>query len=394
MSWVNPKTIIGAKATGSYYFERRDKEAEIWELVLKGCYVLLAAPRRVGKSSIMENMMVHCPDGIECIYKNIEGLKTEQDFYKTVYVLILNCLSQFSRTNQHIKTFFKSLGVKSVTLEGVEFNDRKEADYLSEINAILPKLSDNGVQVVLMLDELPELLHTLHKTGNDDKAMSIINNIRVWEQDQRLKNHFSMVLAGSVGIQHVVQQISGRLADINQLTPVAIDSMTDQEFDDYIGWATAEATVRYSDEHRSLLRAKMGSYVIPYFINLLLDELNRVARINNNSRITNQLIDSAFETIVRTNSHFVDWKKRLFDYFSAEADFMNEVLIYIAHKQKITARQLHNLATKHQQTRDYIEIVDGLARDGYVVERAGSYVFLSPFLQAYWKRNNPIYNGI
>ncbi|MEZ0610624.1 hypothetical protein ACAW74_19070 [Fibrella sp. WM1] len=393
MSWINPKVIIGTKATGDYYFGREGKEAEIWDQLLRGCYVLLAAPRRVGKSSIMENMMAYSPEGIECVYKNIEGLKTEQDFYKTLYTLIVHCLSRFARTNTRVGSFLKGLNIKSITLEGIEFAERKVPDYLTELNDMLPKLRDNDVHVVLLLDELPELLHTLYKAGNGDKALSIISNIRVWEQDQRLKNHFSMVLAGSVGIDHVVKRISGRLADINQLARVPVDSLTDQEVDEYIRWAVTRATVQYTDEQRGLLKAKMGGYGIPYFINLLLDELNRIARKSNNPILTNGQIDSAFDRIVKDNSHFVDWKKRLFDYFSTEADFMNEVLIYIAHKQEITPRQLYDLAVKHQQTRDYIEIVDGLERDGYITEHAGNYVFLSPFLQAYWKRNNPVYDG-
>jgi uncharacterized protein len=170
MNWINPNTIVGTKATGRYYFERSDKEAEIWELLLKGSHVLLAAPRRVGKSSIMENMIDRRPAGVECIYKNIQGLITEEGFYKTIYTLTINCLNRYEKLNKRVASFLKSLNITSITLEGIEFSERKEPDYLAEVNALLPKLADTNVHVVLMLDELPELLHKLHKAGKGGSA--------------------------------------------------------------------------------------------------------------------------------------------------------------------------------------------------------------------------------
>ena len=72
---------------------------------------------------------------------------------------------------------------------------------------------------------------------------------------------------------------------------------------------------------------------------------------------------------------------------------MNEVLIHIAHKHKITKRKLYDLAVQYQRTNDYIELMDGLERDGYITEQTDNYVFVSPFLKAFWKRTNPYYDG-
>jgi hypothetical protein len=72
---------------------------------------------------------------------------------------------------------------------------------------------------------------------------------------------------------------------------------------------------------------------------------------------------------------------------------MNEVLIHIAHKDKINKRKLYDLAVKHERTKDYMELMDGLERDGYLTEQADNHVFVSPFLKAFWKRNNPVYDG-
>jgi hypothetical protein len=40
-----------------------------------------------------------------------------------------------------------------------------------------------------------------------------------------------------------------------------------------------------------------------------------------------------------------------------------------------------------------MELMHGLERDGYVVEKNNRYQFLSPFLQAFWKKDNPVYGN-
>lgn len=80
--WIGPRIVVGPAATGDYYFPRPDIVQAIWESILKGSHVLLAAPRRVGKTSVMLDMMENPPDGTRCIFQNIEGIKTEAEYYQ------------------------------------------------------------------------------------------------------------------------------------------------------------------------------------------------------------------------------------------------------------------------------------------------------------------------
>jgi uncharacterized protein len=53
-NWISPKTIIGNVATGEYCYPRTTINKEIWRELEKGSSVLLTAPRRVGKTYIMD----------------------------------------------------------------------------------------------------------------------------------------------------------------------------------------------------------------------------------------------------------------------------------------------------------------------------------------------------
>ena len=88
--WVGPKIIIGSTAFGDYYYPRPQIEANIWEETQKGNHVLLAAPRRVGKSSVMLAMVENCPTDTRCVFKNIQGVQSEAEFYQQFFELIID----------------------------------------------------------------------------------------------------------------------------------------------------------------------------------------------------------------------------------------------------------------------------------------------------------------
>jgi hypothetical protein len=393
VEWSSPKIIIGPTAKGSYYYNRPQIVEAIWEQINTGTHVLLAAPRRVGKSSVMEFMVENCDEGTKCVFRNIQGIKSSDEFYKRFYELIIFCLSKFDKSKNWLADLFKGIIIEEVTLEGVKFSDRKSMNYLEEIDRILPKLQYEKVKVVLFLDELPEVLHNLYKAGKKEEAGSILDNLRVWRQDARLKESFCLVLAGSVGIHHVVKTIEGRTSDLNDLKTVDFEPLTYEEASEYVDRVTHEATVQYDEELKTFLLSKIH-YYLPYFINLMLDEINKIARKKTNPLITQQSIDVAFDAVVKNSDYFKEWKNRLFDYFPAnDAEYMNEVLTYIAHKDTINKRKLYDLAAKYNKKNVYVDMMDGLEKDGYITEQNDQYIFVSPFLKAFWKRNNPIYDG-
>lgn len=390
-TWINPKTTIGPIASGEYYFPRPLIEASIWEEIEKDSHVLIAAPRRVGKSSVMLALAENCPDNTRCLFQNIEGIKSEAEYYRRFYELLLQCLNRFNKGLNWVGQFVKGIKIEEITLDGVKFGDKKDIAFEQELKSLLTKIAESEVRVVLLLDELPEVLNKLHKEQRDAEAANILHHLRELRQNPKLKGHLNLVLAGSVGIQHVVKSIEGRIADINDFNLVPFDPLTHNEALDYIAWATKGAAVQYEPVLAECLLGQVRHY-IPYFLNLMLDEINKAARRANDPNIGKSHIEAAFQTIVKNSDHFKEWKNRLSDYFEpAEKTFLMEVLVHIAHKDSINPQILFDLAIKHQLQYAYMELIHGLEHDGYITEHAGQYRFVSPFLQAYWHRDNPVY---
>ncbi len=125
-NWIGPKIIIGNTATGEYYFQRPEIEEMIWEEILKGNHVLIAAPRRVGKSSIMQAMLEKHPDNTRCIFENIQSIKSEAEYYQRFYELLVQCLNKFEKGMEWLQNFVKGIAIEEFTLEGVKFSPKKK----------------------------------------------------------------------------------------------------------------------------------------------------------------------------------------------------------------------------------------------------------------------------
>jgi hypothetical protein len=299
----------------------------------------------------------------------------------------------FSQKASEWMRLLKETGIEEVSITGTLKLRERTINYLEAVNHLLPKLKQNDFQIVLFIDELPEVLHNLNKNNKKEEAIIILKNLRRWRQEDQFRN-FRLVLAGSIGIHYVIKTIEGRNVDCNDFHKVKFEALTKEEAIEYVRWATGnKATIQYSEALMQHLLSKIR-YYLPYFINLMLHEINRKARKDKNSAITINDIDSAFDEVVKNSDHFKDWKSRLFDYMPlTDAEFVNEILIFIAHKNAISKQKLHDIAIRNGRKNDYMDFIDGLEEDGYITEENNTYIFISPFLQAFWKRNNPVYHG-
>lgn len=390
-NWKDPNFIIGSVAAGSNFYKRDDIVENIWDELKKGNSVLLAAPRRVGKTSVMQYMVEQPTENYKLIFQNIQGINSADAFFERIYTLLLNCLNGMGKTKKWLAEFIKAKSIKNIGPNGIEF-ETKSADFLKATDSLLTKINENDdiENIVLLLDELPEVLFRINNDDKKEDAKTILKHLRKWRQQPEMNKKVKLVLAGSVGIHYVVEIIEERNTDVNDLAKIDCKPLSDNEAHKYIDWATKDATVTYCDELKEHLLSKI-QYFVPYFFNLLLDEINKQAKKANNSKITTQNIDTAFDTVVKNNDYFKDWKKRLQNYMpEADFDFVNEILIHTSYKEYITLQEIYDKAVKHNKTADYMDFINDLEKDGYITEIENKYCFVSPFLSEFWKRNNPI----
>ena len=226
-----------------------------------------------------------------------------------------------------------------------------------------------------------------------NEAIEILHNFREFNLNEHFKQ-IAIVYTGSIGLRHTIQALGARPAVINHLKSIPIGALNRDEADQLINQITKGATVQYQEDDRTYLYRKI-KYLLPFFVQLMVEGIDNVTHIRDETRVSEAIIDTAFDTIVREQHHFEDWQKRLKDYFPKEQyRFLRALLSTCAHKGAVSIQQIFDLALKIGiDEDDYTDSLGVLKRDGYLKEVADStYDFTSPFLKAYWLRRYPIFD--
>ncbi|MFH1121972.1 MAG: hypothetical protein V1775_19295 [Bacteroidota bacterium] len=389
--WVHPKTITGPAAEGESYLRRPYLNEEFWREIEKGSHILFIAPRRVGKTSVMKDLVANPKDGYDCIFENVESDKSIKEFFKRLYFLILNKLSLVGKTRTNVERWLKGRGIEELSFEGgVKFKE-KDLDFKNELLLLIQKLPELDRKIVLFLDEFSEVISAIRRIEGDDNAIEVLHTIREIRQKKEFRN-CTFVLAGSIGLEHVVGSLD-RLKLINDLHPVRIESLSRDEAMKLITQLTHSATVKYNPELIEIILDRI-EHLIPYFIQLMVEEIDVI--LHKEGRYIPEVkdIETAFESIVKKNTNLNDWKDRLnVPYIRPdETLFSHKILLMLSHNGSITIQEIYNEVPLLTSPGNYMDIVFTLIRDGYISEKnEGIYKFTSPLLKAWWKKQHPIY---
>jgi uncharacterized protein len=98
------KLSIGKTATGDNFFLRNDIIDEIYEALEEGQNLLLSAPRRVGKTSIIHYIKDNPNDDYYCVYVDTEDVSDSQTFFK----VLLKAIFDIETKNRFLKTIEKA----------------------------------------------------------------------------------------------------------------------------------------------------------------------------------------------------------------------------------------------------------------------------------------------
>jgi hypothetical protein len=387
MTRKRPNTIIGPPAEGTKYLARPKLQKGLWEAILNGEHIILTAPRRVGKTSVMMALAAQIKPEAILIYENIESDGSSREFYQRLQRLLIEHLSTKDRLTGAMRDWFRSrtltgASIKSVTIAKVELDPK------AELLALVKALGAEPYRVVLMLDEFPEVLMAIRKKEGEDAALDILHTLREIRHSADFKN-FSTVIAGSIGLQHVVSMM-GRLTTINDTRTIDIPVLTEAEAQELLDLMLNEATIQLDGPTRQHMLNAVG-HLLPFHLQLLTVEIDRLAEFQKNDTVTPAMVDEAADRVVRMNDKFQDWELRLTQYLpKADTEYCMAVLTRCAHWPSNTVQQAYDLSKTIIPERSYMALIqDVLEKDGYIAQQGNQLVFLSPFLRRWWANRHP-----
>ncbi|MCH7724804.1 MAG: AAA family ATPase [Bacteroidetes bacterium] len=383
-------TIIGQAARKEDFFPRPQIQSEIWKKLKPGSSLLFVGPRRVGKSSILFNLLDEPKEKHIIIYYTSESVNNENEFYRKLFNHIVERLNTFKKYQKKLttlgKTFLKS--IESIGKDGIKFQHNNSISYYNEVMALVRNLDLGEDRMIVLIDEFAQTIENIMRDENDDNAIHFLETNREIRQRPEIHKKLQFIYTGSIGLENIVERING-INFINDLHPISIPPLSRKEAEGLTDKIIRGSEVTFADgafEH--LLN--LIEWWIPFYFQIILDEVPKILVANNSTVITKDDIDTAVNNALKLRIYFEHWFTRLRNAFKGNNfSFVKEVLNIISEKKRFSSSGIVDLAIKHKLEDSYNNLINTLKYDGYInnEDDPKTYRFNSPLLREWWNRN-------
>ncbi|MDU9047712.1 MAG: hypothetical protein Q3M30_02605 [Candidatus Electrothrix sp. Rat3] len=384
------KISIGNPVTGDDFFNREKEQEQIWRKLERN-HIMLLAPRRIGKTSLMHRLcataeehkfhatltsFAPCEDEMGCVREIIKAVSKEQKAggkFKEV----------LSRAISHIK------GVKLSVLGvggGIDLQTENRADWREVGEALTKTLAELEGMHLICVDELPVfILKLLEGENGRDRARSFLYWFRDLRQKYRLVR---WILAGSIGMDTVASRF--RLGDtVNDLDPFPLGAFSEATADLFLARLAESYDLQLSAIARQYMIERVG-WPVPYYLQLLFDKL-----ISQGNSPTKAMIDTAFEELLSPayKVHFDYWRQRLKEELGSPEDGHAVRLLNAVCRDRngasrsVLSQVLQERIQEPEQREETMRyLLDVLENDGYLVSTGDRCRFRLEWLREYWLR--------
>lgn len=389
------KIIVGNTSEGDNFFGRLTELAHL-DRLLEDHHVLLLAPRRVGKSSLLRAYRARArTDGVIVVYADVQDTRSSADaeaqFVRTVLGAIYATPAGkavrpgwWSRWRAGRTSRIKQLQLLGGV--GAEI-EHLATSWQHEAEAAFTRLLEGKTKWVVMIDELPNVVTALAELDpSGRRARAFLAWFRALRNRCGNKLHF--VVCGSIGLDNVARRLLCT-DTINDLCPWTIGAFSSEDADAFLVAVSEAYGVALSLEVRAAIASEL-EWLIPHHLQAMANELVGAGR----TAIDVAHVAAATEAMLAKRTYFSTWDERLTPSLGAPHDgHAHALLIACARDPQGVSRNTLALTLtaagvgETERARALTWLLDVLIHDGYLVLAAERYRFRSALLRRYWLRN-------
>jgi hypothetical protein len=387
------KIVVGNSVEGPNFFGR-DRDMEALGRLVEADHLLLLAPRRVGKTSLLR-AMPHMPrsDGRIPVYADVQDCKSETRFVESVLNAVYATAagrkarpSWWRRWRARSKSRVKKVEAAGLGIE-VESVDH---GWTSDADEAFDRLLALDHHWLVLIDEVPNVVVSLVAA---DPGGARVRAFLSWFRRLRLrvdaKDKLRFVLCGSIGLDHVARR-HAFTDTINDLRTWHLGPFEHSVAEAFLSEIADAYEWMLSGEVRALILREVEWY-IPHHLQGVMSELQNLPH---GGVIEPGHIESAVEALITRRNYFNSWHERLTAVLGSPSDdHARAVLLACAHDPRgaIPSTLLGALAgtitDPDRRAAVMAELLDILTQDGYLVESEGRQRFRSSILRRYWLKH-------
>ena len=387
---------------GDKFFDRDAELEALTERVKDGTHTLLTAQRRMGKTSLIRELLRRLKDEgcFETIFIDLEDALTPADAIseigarsKSVQGVQRKLKSWLANTLREAVDRVDTLAVSEVQVKlraGID-----DGNWRQKGDEVFAALAENEQPVVLAIDELPILVNRLLK-GDDycitSERRQAVDEFLSWlrKNGQEHQRRVCLILSGSVGLEPILQQ-AGLSAHANIFSPFDL-----KPWDEETASACLAALASTYDIDLPLaVRQKMCHRLrcqIPHHVQQFFDNLHEHLRRANRREASLEDVNRVYTTEmlgVRGQMDLEHYESRLRMVLGAKGypaalDILTEAAVNDGLLHSDAINQYYEYFQAESDPVSIKDILSVLEHDGYLARQGDNYRFVSGLLEAWW----------
>ena len=403
------KKAGGNWVDGDRFFDRDAELEALTERVREGTHTLLTAQRRMGKTSLVRELLRRLKDEgcFETVFVDLEDARTKEDAIAEIASRLCSIQKVWRRIKTQFANHLQNIGdrIDEVGVSEVKVKLRagiNPGDWRQRGDEVFAALAENGRPVVLAIDELPILVNRLLK-GDDycitPKRRQAVDEFLSWlrKNGQEHRGRVCLILSGSVGLEPILQQ-AGLSAHANIFSPFDLKPWDEETASaclaELAGTYGIDLPLTVRQDMCRRLRCQIPHHVQQFF-DYLHEDLRRAsqreASLEDVKRVyTNEMLGARGQMALE---HYESRLRMVL------GDKSYPAALYILTEAAVNDGLLHSDAINQyyehfQAEADPVSINDILSvleHDGYLVRQGEDYRFVSGLLEAWWRARHGRY---
>lgn len=392
----------GNWVVGEQFWDREREIDRFTGLLDEGAHILLVAPRRIGKTSLMREVARRINARYICLQVDLQKSQLAADAVVELSVATRPYRKLWEKTSDIFRNIWclvtdtiESLKIDELTL--TLRSGLTSGDWMAKGDRLLDNLADSDRPVVILFDEIAILVNRMLK-GSDYKItperIKEVDAFMSWlrENSIRHKGKLRIVLTGSIGIEPILRQ-AGLSATLNTFSPFDLPPWDAETAVGCLEALANQYEITFLEGVRERMVANLGC-CIPHHVQIFFDAIYTECKFQNRKEVTADLVDEVYQRRmlgVRGHAELSHLEERLKMVLGAELYPMAlELLTETAVEGQLSADTAtyicRQYSLENQTAEDALRQILGIfEHDGYLQQMGTEYRFVSSLVRDWWK---------